>query len=164
MSYIGSYVWKLRQKVGHDRIIMAGVGLIVTNAQGHIWMGKRSDDGTWSYFGGAIELGDTIRSTATKELAEEAGLHVPEDAWELVAMHSDPAETNYTYPNGDACQIINHLLRSPLTFESITLADDEHTQVQAFPLTALPANMKPDSAHALKLYQKFLATGQVQVK
>jgi 8-oxo-dGTP pyrophosphatase MutT (NUDIX family) len=162
MSYIGSYLWQLRQKIGTAPVIMPGVGIIAKNAAGHIWLGKRAGEGTWSYFGGSFELGDSALDTVCKEFQEEAGIATTPADWQLTALHTNPTETTFTYPNGDKVQIVNMLFECLKTFEELHL-DEEHTEIKAFPLTALPTPLKSDSAHGIRLYQKFIATGNIQV-
>lgn len=163
MSFVGSYVWKMRQMLGRQRLLVSGVGLIVTAEDGKVWLGLRSDSRDWSYFGGAMELGDSVMDTVRNEMREETGIDTNEADWTFVGIHSDPLETNYTYPNGDAVQIVNHLFTMRLKGEP-GLGDEEHTEFALFDLNALPTPMKADTDKAIALYKAFLETGKVQVK
>lgn len=164
MSFVGSYVWKLRQALGSQRILVAGVGLLVMNSEGKVWLGKRSHGGEWCYFGGSVELGDSVPQTACKELLEETGIVTKPEDWIFAGIQTDPAEMNYTYPNGDEVQIINFLFI--LNYDGpLPLANDgEHTEFGLFDMDDLPQPMKPDAEHSFKYYKVFLQTGQVQVK
>jgi len=51
-----------------------GAGVIVINDQGHILLGRDSNDGLWSGPGGHVESGETFEEAAKRELKEEAGL------------------------------------------------------------------------------------------
>ncbi len=164
MSYIGSYMWKLRQALGSQPILMPGVGLILVNNEGLLHLGKRAHGGEWSYMGGSVEIGASIMDTVIAEMEEETGVRtVPED-WTFIGIHSDPAETTYTYPNGDVVQIINHMFVKTHNEPLQNGEDEEHTEFGLFALNNLPTPMKPDALISLKLYQAFLQTGKVQVK
>ncbi|MGL5775257.1 MAG: nucleotide triphosphate diphosphatase NUDT15, partial [Aeromonas veronii] len=56
----------------------AGVGVILTNAQGQVLLGKRKGSHApyWSIPGGHLELGESFESAAIREVAEETGLEI----------------------------------------------------------------------------------------
>lgn len=163
MGFAGSYVWKLRQVLGSQRLIVAGVGAFIMTPGGKLWMGKRTDGGLWSYVGGAIELGDSVMATLLKEVREEAGLETKPGDWTFVGVHSEPVETNSTYVNGDEIQVVNNLFTMVYDGE-ITVGDDEHSEFATFDLNALPEGMKSDNIHALRVFKEFVRTGKVQVR
>jgi len=53
-----------------------GVGVILTNAQGQVLVGKRKGSHApyWSIPGGHLELGESFEVAAIREVAEETGL------------------------------------------------------------------------------------------
>jgi putative (di)nucleoside polyphosphate hydrolase len=53
------------------------VGMIIVNAKGHIFAGKRLDNNTdhWQMPQGGIDEGETPETAAFRELAEETGIH-----------------------------------------------------------------------------------------
>ena len=53
------------------------VGMILINAKGHIFAGKRLDNNTsaWQMPQGGIDEGETAETAAFRELAEETGIH-----------------------------------------------------------------------------------------
>lgn len=76
-----------------------GVGVILTNAQGQVLLGKRKGSHApyWSIPGGHLELGESFESAAIREVAEETGLeiHGPEvvavtnnlETWRECGLH-----------------------------------------------------------------------------
>lgn len=61
------------------------VGVMVMNADGHIWAGRRLDNPSdaWQMPQGGIDRGEEARAAALRELTEETS--IPADAVELVA-------------------------------------------------------------------------------
>lgn len=59
-----------------------GAGCLVVNGEGQILLGKRTDSGEWSTFGGHVDGDETHEEAAKRELREEAGI-VAKDAKEI---------------------------------------------------------------------------------
>jgi len=59
-----------------------GAGCLVINSDGHILLGKRSDNGMWATPGGHVDPGENFEEAARRELREEAGI-VAKDCVEL---------------------------------------------------------------------------------
>lgn len=78
MGYVGSYIWKIRQKVGHDEIMSATTD-VVPIRDGKVCMVFNKDFQAWCFPGGHAELGLSWQEAARKELFEEAGI-VADDA------------------------------------------------------------------------------------
>ncbi len=56
-----------------------GVGIMVFNREGKILLGRRAKGprkGLWSIPGGTIELGETARAAAIREIREEFGIEI----------------------------------------------------------------------------------------
>jgi len=47
MPYRGSYLWQLRQAVGHDLVLMPGAMIALQRDDQRILLTKRTDDGSW---------------------------------------------------------------------------------------------------------------------
>lgn len=73
MGYVGSYIWKIRQKVGHDEIMSATTDVIPIRDD-KVCMVFNKDFEAWCFPGGHAELGLTWQEAARKELFEEAGI------------------------------------------------------------------------------------------
>ena len=52
------YIQYLRKYVGHSPILTGGAIICVFNKKGEILMELRSDDNTWGFPGGSMELGE----------------------------------------------------------------------------------------------------------
>ncbi len=69
--------------------VVVGVGVIITNPQGQILLGKRSGQHApyWSIFGGHLDLGETFEACAIREIAEEIGIEI--DTPQLVGISNN---------------------------------------------------------------------------
>ncbi|WP_328907117.1 NUDIX domain-containing protein [Streptomyces sp. NBC_00234] len=66
-----------------------GVGVIVQDREGRILLGRHRS-GTWELPGGKVDpTNESIAAAAVRELREETGLDVPEDAVTVFAMLHD---------------------------------------------------------------------------
>ena len=99
MGYIGSYVWKIRQKIGHDELITATVDVVATR-DGKVCLVYNKDFNAWTLPAGHVELNDSWQSAIKVEMREEAGLIAEEVDLVPFATISGP-NYRYEYPNGD---------------------------------------------------------------
>ncbi len=47
MAYVGSYLWQLRQVIGHELVLMPGAMVALRRGDGQVLFTRRGDDGTW---------------------------------------------------------------------------------------------------------------------
>jgi len=112
------YIKWLRSKVGHDPILLNAAGAFVTNERGQILLlrrGQGEKQNSWTVPGGIMELGETPREAAKREVLEETGLEV--EIGNLVGVYTNTIPV--TYPNGDACQMIDLFFTSRVVGGSI---------------------------------------------
>lgn len=95
---MSGYISELRKLVGHRTIIQCGASIICVDGLGRVLLGRRADNGKWSYSGGSIEIDEVVEESAKRELNEEMGLVAEE--LEFFCVNSGP-EAHYVYPNGD---------------------------------------------------------------
>lgn len=89
---------EMRKLVGHRTIIQCAASAICVNENGHILMGRRSDNHLLGYSGGSVEIDERAEDCARRELYEEMGIVA--ESLEFFCVNSGP-ETHYIYPNGD---------------------------------------------------------------
>lgn len=163
MSFEGSSLWRVRQKIGNDLILWPGATVLVEDADGRILLGLRRDNGEWAMPGGGAEEGGSFAATALDELREEVGLEA--DVADLVAFASvsDADDHVIRYPNGDRTHYFGiwFVLRR---WRGVPEPDgDELLEVRWFGRDALPEPLMHSSAVALAHYEEYLRTGVFQI-
>ena len=71
-----NWVEKIREKIGHDPIILPHAVTIVLDLDRRLLVEERADDGYLDFPGGTLDIGETIEDCAKRELKEETGLIV----------------------------------------------------------------------------------------
>jgi 8-oxo-dGTP pyrophosphatase MutT (NUDIX family) len=84
MPFEGSYLWRLRQKVGSQTVLHPGAMVFLEREDGAILFTRRVDNGLWCLPAGGAEEGSSFGDTAVTELREETGVVV--DPADLVAF------------------------------------------------------------------------------
>lgn len=146
------YVSNIRKYVGHSPIIHTAASVIVENEQGQILLQKRTDNGTWSYCGGAVELFEKVEDTAARELFEESGLKAL--SLELFGVFSGE-EQHYIYPNGDEVSTIDIVYICRSYSGELKCQQEEVTQLKFFDIDDIPENICPPVRSPLLRYIEY---------
>lgn len=101
MPCIGSYLWRLRQAIGDELVLMPGAMIALRRPDGKVLLTRRADDGTWFLPAGAAEPGGSFAATATDELKEETGVVVAEGDLIPFGCLSEAEAHTIHYPNSD---------------------------------------------------------------
>lgn len=130
-----SYIMNLRKYVGHAPIIGVGATTLVFNEKNELLLNLRSDTNTWGIPGGSMELYENIKTTAIRELKEEAGI-TAEDL-QLVDILSGK-DYYFEYPNGDKMCTVIVLFKVKNYSGEIEVSDNERKELKFFSLNKLP--------------------------
>ena len=76
---------------GQEKIRL-GVAVALINQENEILLEKRSDCGWWGVTGGKLDLGETVKDCAMREIKEECNVLVESKLLKLVGVYSDPEE------------------------------------------------------------------------
>ena len=163
MSFEGSSLWRIRQRVGQDLVLWPGATVLVEDADGRVLLGRRHDNGEWAMPGGGAEEGGSFATTALAELREEVGLEA--DAADLIAFASvsEPADHVVRYPGGDVTHYFGIWFVLRRWRGEPTADGEELTEVEWFNRDALPEPLMHSSRVAFAHYARFLETGAFQV-
>lgn len=163
MSYIGSYMWKLRQKVGNMRIITATVDVLPVNSKGEIKLIYSSVFNLWSCVGGHVEYGDSWSSAACNELKEEAGIIAKEEDLIPFATISGP-ERIFHYQDGDTQPFTLCFILKEWSYEGQQTDTEEVPKNGWFSLNeALKMPITPWFKNILLGYQRYLKENKFQI-
>lgn len=99
MGYLGSYLWKIRQKIGHSELITVTVDVVAIKKE-KVCLVFNKDFNAWTLPAGHVEPNDSWQSAIKTEMAEEAGLFAEKEDLLPFASVSGPGY-RYKYPNGD---------------------------------------------------------------
>ena len=141
-----------RSPNGNPVVVQTGASIIVEDAQGRILMQQRSDDGTWSYPGGRIEIDETVEDGARREVLEECGLRIGD--MELLGVFSGK-ELNHVYPNGDEVCGIDIVYVSRDYTGSLSAEDGEVKNMGFYPIDQLPHPISTMNAIQIQAYLEY---------
>jgi len=164
MPYRGSYLWRLRQTVGHELVLMPGAMVALQRDDQRVLLTKRADDGTWCLPAGAAEPGGSFARTAIDELAEETGVRVHSSDLIPFGCLSEAEAHTIRYPNGDVTHCLALLFLARAWQGDPRPDGKESTEADFCDLGVLPEPLHPPTAHALELLTAYLSSGSFQVR
>jgi len=164
VGYPNSYLWRLRQAVGNDLVLMPGAMVALQREDGCVLLTKRADDGTWCLPAGAAEPSGSFARTAIDELAEETGVEVAEHDLIPFGCLSEAGAHTIHYPNGDVTHCFALLFLARAWKGDPRPDQAEATEARFVDLDALPDPLHPPTFHALELLAAYLRSGSFQVR
>ncbi len=164
MTYKDSYLWRLRQAVGSNLVLMPGAMVAVQREDQRVLLTKRADDGTWCLPAGAAEPGGSFARTAIDELAEETGIKVSEHDLIPFGCLSEAEAHTIHYPNGDVTHCFALLFLARAWRGDAVPDGEEATEAGFFELEAPPEPLHPPTVYALDLLGAYLRSGSFQVR
>ena len=129
-----SYIKEIRKHIGHAPMLSAGATVLVIK-DSKILLNLRSDTTTWGIPGGALELGETLEQTASRELKEETNLSAL--SFRLLNVFSGP-DFYFKYPNGDELYSVVALFLAEDVSGELRITDGESIQLRYFGKDELP--------------------------
>lgn len=146
------YIQNIRKKIGHDRLIVVGAGVIIYK-NGKVLLQKRRDNLCWGMHGGSVEIGEKVEDAAKRELFEKTGLIA--NKLELLGVFSGE-KMMYTYPNGDEVCVFG-IIYVCCDFSGKTLPEtDETSELRWFDIHHLPQNINPPDIEPFKSFTEYI--------
>jgi len=141
---VPEFVLRLREKIGHELLMLPGVCGLVFNEAGEVLLERRSDTGKWAVIGGMLEPGEAPADGVVREVFEETGVQV--EPQRITGVYNTPV---ITYPNGDRAQyVITTFYCTPLS-GTPHVHDEESLEVRYFAIDALPEGLSEQ--HRLRI-------------
>lgn len=126
---LSPYLRSLRERVGHDLLLVPAVSAVITNIDGHILLARSHGDEQWALIGGGLEPGEEPKEAIEREIREELGL--APIVGEIIGVYG--GESMFiTYPNGDQCAYVTTAYRCSLAAGEFTLEEEELSDVELF--------------------------------
>jgi 8-oxo-dGTP pyrophosphatase MutT (NUDIX family) len=138
------YLKALRQRIGHDYVLLPGVSALAFNERNEVLLGRRSDNGRWAIVGGMIDPGESPAHAALRELEEETGVRATVER--VSGVYMSPV---IRYPNQDVAQYATIAFRCLAVSGEPRVNDDESLEVRFFPLDGLPADLTPEQLQCI---------------
>lgn len=130
---VSSYVARLRERVGHDLLLLPSVGAVVLNAYDEILLGRRADTGMWALVGGIVDPDEQPADAVVREVYEETAVGVAPER--ITGVYLSP---RVRYPHGDVAQYVTTVFACRVVSGSPRVNDDESLEVAYFSPNALP--------------------------
>ena len=105
---ISEYLLAVRNKVGHDLLVLPSAAIVIKDELGRVLFGLHSDKQIWVVPGGLVEPGELPADAAVRETYEETGLEV--EVTGLLGVFGGP-DLVIHYPNGDVASYVGTIFR-----------------------------------------------------
>jgi 8-oxo-dGTP pyrophosphatase MutT (NUDIX family) len=126
---ISPYIRRLRERVGHDLVLLPSVAVLVWDEEGRLLLVREAETGLWQTIGGTVEPDESPADAAVREAAEEAGVAVRLDA--IRGVVGGP-QFRMTYPNGDLVSYVPTIYDARVVGGKPRADGDETTDVAWF--------------------------------
>ena len=161
MGYVGSHVWTIRQKIGHDELIVATVDAVAIRDD-KVCLVYNNNFSCWTLPSGHVEINDSWQSAIKTELLEEAGIVAQEKDLIPFASVSGP-NNKLHYPNGDNTRpftlvfVCEHFDETELT-DTEEISEKRWVKLKDIDRAPLGEN----AARIIEAYKKYRETGIFQ--
>ena len=163
MPFEGSYLWRLRQKVGSDLVLIPGAMVFLVADDGTVLFTRRADNGTWCLPAGGAEEGGSFAETAVTEVREETGVAIdPADLIGFGSLSEADLHT-VTYPGGDVSHNFAMLFLARRWTGDPRPDGVETTEMLWADPADPPTPLDRPAIPALALFRAYLRTGEFQV-
>ncbi|MDR7857875.1 NUDIX hydrolase [Tissierella sp.] len=147
---MADYIGELRKLIGTRPIIMCGANVILLNDKDQILLHHRIDRDWWGLPGGAMELGESLEQTASREVFEEVGLVCGN--LKLFNVYSGE-RLYYKYPDGNEVYNVTATYLCKDYSGEIVIDPSEGRDVRFFSLDKIPSNL---SSTIKEIVEEFL--------
>jgi 8-oxo-dGTP pyrophosphatase MutT (NUDIX family) len=128
------YYRGLRDKIGHDLLIIPGVAGVLRDEQGRVLL-HRNRGGDWGLPAGAVEPGESPAHAIVREVLEETGLCTTAERILGVVGGSG---CRLTYPNGDQVEYVCTVFECSRVGGELLVSGEETSMLSWFSVGSMP--------------------------
>lgn len=135
-----NYIKWIREKVGHDAIILNAAVAFIINDRGQVLLMRRGDrvEEVWGLPGGMMEVGESAEEAMKREVLEESGLEVTIKKF-LGVYTKDRFDS---YPNGDKAYVILFVFVCRITGGILHADGIESVELRYFDIDNIPPTFR----------------------
>ncbi|MCF7926883.1 MAG: NUDIX domain-containing protein [Candidatus Izimaplasma sp.] len=141
------YIKYIRSLVKQKKIIMNAAAVIIINKENEILLQHRTDDNFWGLPGGIMELEETYRETALREVKEETGYNI-----KIITELGPYYNVDKCWPNGDEAHVICYMYVAKISGGKQDLTSPETKNLRFFSYDNLPSINAKDHLEAIHDY------------
>ena len=150
VRYMTNYVAEIREKIGHDLLVLVGANVIIYNDH-HEYLLQQRANGNWGLMGGIMEVGESLEDTAIREVQEESGLVIKS----LTQLHTFSGNAfRYKLDNQDEIYVVTTLfLAKQVTGKMCYRDNDETLNLKYFTYQALPDTLEDEYRQYIQYFE-----------
>lgn len=126
---LSSYITKIREKIGHDYILLPSVTILVFDKANRVLLVRHANNNVWVAPGGMIEPDESPEAAAIREMEEETGCKV--SLTNILGVYGGP-EFRVQYQNGDRVGYVMIVYKAEIIGGSIKPDGREIHEIQFF--------------------------------
>ncbi|MBV9240489.1 MAG: NUDIX domain-containing protein [Acidobacteria bacterium] len=130
-----AYQENIRQKIGHDLLLMPGVAAVIRDREGRVLV-QQSKKGYWNLPAGAVDPGEKPAQAIVREVFEETGLVARPVA--LIAVTGGGSDGRTEYDNRDVVESTTIIFACDVVGGELKPQDDETLKLEYFAVDDLP--------------------------
>lgn len=138
------FILELREKIGHDLLLLPSVTAVVLDASGRVLLVRRADNHNWTLVTGCMEPGEQPADAAVREVFEETAVEAVAERV-IGVQTTDPS----VCANGDKVQWLDVSFVCRSIGGTARVNDDESIDVGWFAPDALPQPLGPRQTRQL---------------